>query len=156
MPPGLNKGIKTAQYLHLFNSLSSQSPSQGEEGETASLGEMRLFRDLCRKHNSEKDNHCQKWPRNSRPYDWKHKAKKGAFSCLPACPDISEHQLKVAEEPISCIYCTRKWTKPRAKIKLYKCYYRLACFCPSLIQILVLQAWLQAAAFLNKSTFAYI
>lgn len=26
MPPGLNKGIKTAQHLHLFNNLSSKSP----------------------------------------------------------------------------------------------------------------------------------
>lgn len=42
------------------------------------------------------------------------------------------------------------------KKKLYKCYYRLACFCPSSIQILVPRALLRAVAFLNKSTFAYI
>jgi len=38
-----------------------------------------------------------------------------SLASLPT-PDINEHQLKVAEEPISCIYCRRKWTEPRAKI----------------------------------------
>lgn len=30
-----------------------------------------------------------------------------SLASLPT-PDINEHQLKVAEEPISCIYCRRK------------------------------------------------
>lgn len=59
-------------------------------------------------------------------------------------------------QTISRSYWRRKWTEPRAIIKLYKCYYRLACYCPTLIQIWALQALLVAQTFLNKSTLAYV
>lgn len=157
MPQGLNKEKKKSQqHSHLFNWLSSRSL-------LTVRGKNYIFRlneailgDICQNHNSEKGNYCQKWPRNLRPTWLKIKLRKElCLAPIPARISMNE-RLKVAEEPISCVYCTRKWTEPRAKIKLYKCYYRLACLCPTLIQILELEALLRAVAFLNKSTFAYI
>lgn len=77
------------------------------------------------------------------------------FLYHPPTPEL-QTQGSFQNQTISRSYWRRKWTEPRAIIKLYKCYYRLACYCPTLIQIWTLQAVLVAETFLNKSTLAYV